>query len=330
MQLSLFENQGTLQARVTDALQRRLTPEIQAPEFSFKWKMQAMPTGDSIPALRAKAHKRTVLPWRTAQAEDGVRGPCAEPSPQAGMHSLTTEARLAQWPTAQSRDGDPSGRGASADRTGGERRNLDDYALLAGWPTATAETQSTSERAQTGRETAGPSRGGPSYGIADIAMLSPYPTPDAGVYEAADQEQMEARRAALAEQYGTNGFGLTIGQMVPSMMPYPTPRHNENDQGGENLESIVEAGSSWLGQNRGATMATASGLLPPPSSAATGSTAGYRLNPGFSLWLMLGDLAPAWLRAGMRVQKTSTRSRRKDTPTGQLSFAEQATPSCPE
>ena len=287
MQLSLFENQGTLQARVTDALQRRLTPEIQAPEFSFKWKMQAMPTGDSIPALRAKAHKRTVLPWRTAQAEDGVRGPCAEPSPQAGMHSLTTEARLAQWPTAQSRDGDPSGRGASADRTGGERRNLDDYALLAGWPTATAETQSTSERAQTGRETAGPSRGGPSYGIADIAMLSPYPTPDAGVYEAADQEQMEARRAALAEQYGTNGFGLTIGQMVP-------------------------------------------GALPPPSSAATASTAGYRLNPGFSLWLMLGDLAPAWLRAGMRVQKTSTRSRRKDTPTGQLSFAEQATPSCPE
>jgi hypothetical protein len=40
----------------------------------------------------------------------------------------------------------------------------------------------------------------------------------------------------------------------------PTPRANENDQG--NHQKIMEAGSSWKGQNRGATVSTMIAMLP--------------------------------------------------------------------
>lgn len=45
------------------------------------------------------------------------------------------------WPTAQSRDGDF--RGASAERANGQRMNLDDYAMLAGWATRAEDSEST-------------------------------------------------------------------------------------------------------------------------------------------------------------------------------------------
>jgi hypothetical protein len=48
---------------------------------------------------------------------------------------LPGAARLAGWPTSQSRDGHGGGQ---AKRTVGARRNLDDFVKLAGWPTATA------------------------------------------------------------------------------------------------------------------------------------------------------------------------------------------------
>jgi hypothetical protein len=47
---------------------------------------------------------------------------------------LSQAAQLATWPTPQSRDGQHS-RGGMVERTGGRRRNLDDYCLLASWQT---------------------------------------------------------------------------------------------------------------------------------------------------------------------------------------------------
>jgi hypothetical protein len=44
----------------------------------------------------------------------------------------------------------------------------------------------------------------------------------------------------------------------------PTPRASENDQG--NHEKIAAAGSSWKGQNRGATVSTIIAMLPTPQA----------------------------------------------------------------
>ena len=52
---------------------------------------------------------------------------------------------LAGWPTAQSRDGANS-RGGMVERTGGRRRNLDDYATLASGPTSTSSPAPTGKR----------------------------------------------------------------------------------------------------------------------------------------------------------------------------------------
>jgi hypothetical protein len=51
---------------------------------------------------------------------------------------------LASWPTAQSRDG-ANNRSGMAERTGGRRRNLDDYVTLASWATPAARDWKSNE-----------------------------------------------------------------------------------------------------------------------------------------------------------------------------------------
>ena len=53
------------------------------------------------------------------------------------LTALNLVAQLSAWPTAQSRDGANS-RSGMPERTGGRRRNLDDYATLAAWATPNA------------------------------------------------------------------------------------------------------------------------------------------------------------------------------------------------
>jgi DNA (cytosine-5)-methyltransferase 1 len=46
---------------------------------------------------------------------------------------------------------------------------------------------------------------------------------------------------------------------------FPTPRANENDQGPKNREKILQEGSSWKGQRRGATLSTIVKIFPTPT-----------------------------------------------------------------
>ena len=118
-----------------------------------------------------------------------------------------------------------------------------------------------------------------------------WPTPAANENEPKDLERLEKRRKECAERTGNgNGFGLTLGQAVPmALTGWPTPRASENVQ--TNIDEIASRGSSWLGQNRGATVATIAQLLAGwptpntmdvvdrqairPSRVATGRTSGY-------------------------------------------------------
>jgi hypothetical protein len=49
-----------------------------------------------------------------------------------------------------------------------------------------------------------------------------WPTPEAGAFGAADPQKIVSRRRALAEKYGNNGFGLTLGQSM-AISEWPTP-----------------------------------------------------------------------------------------------------------
>jgi hypothetical protein len=83
-------------------------------------------------------HAATLTGWPTATKQDaassGSIGYAKTATHTPGL-TLTDAARTtAGWPTAQSRDGAHS-RSGMPERTGGRRRNLDDYATLATWTT---------------------------------------------------------------------------------------------------------------------------------------------------------------------------------------------------
>lgn len=143
--------------------------------FALIWKEQVTPLRRRICALRASGHRtsgsgstgwptpmagtpaqngnnaagnndssrRTVAlaHWPTATRQDaassGSIGYAKTATHTPGL-TLTDAARMSSWPTCQSRDGANS-RGGMVERTGGQRRNLDDYVMLATpWTTPSA------------------------------------------------------------------------------------------------------------------------------------------------------------------------------------------------
>lgn len=81
--------------------------------------------------------------------------------------------------------------------------------------------------------------------------LSGYPTPEAGNFGAVDLERMLDRRAKYQEKYGNNGFGLTLGQMVPLLFGWAT---------------------CTVGDSKSARNETANRLTIPPTGIHAGQT----------------------------------------------------------
>jgi hypothetical protein len=90
-------------------------------------------------------------------------------------YTLGSAAQLAGWPTPQSRDGANS-RGGMPERTGGQRRNLDDYVTLAGWPTARATDAEKNVRSMEGALREIDRKGGPQD-LCQAANLTGWSTP---------------------------------------------------------------------------------------------------------------------------------------------------------
>jgi len=76
---------------------------------------------------------------------------------------------------------DATGHGSPrAEQKDGSRHAVSLHHLAAGWPTPMAGTNRTSRKAQEERPTSGPSRGGPSFGLADVVeKRENFPTPTA-------------------------------------------------------------------------------------------------------------------------------------------------------
>ena len=111
-----------------------------------------------------------------------------------------------------------------------------------------------------------------------------------------DGKSFEAHMA-MKERMGRNTCS-SLAVMARSGM-WPTPRANENDQGDANRQKMLDAGSSWKGQHRGATLTTsvlAAQMWPTPQAhdAAPGNASrvgrygtehgGRNLNDWVALW----------------------------------------------
>jgi hypothetical protein len=93
--------------------------------------------------LSEQAHQ--LAAWPTARMTDGeknvrtMEGSAREIARKGSPQDLNQAATLAAWPSPQARDGAHS-RSGQPERTGGQRRNLDDYATLAARLTASGPT----------------------------------------------------------------------------------------------------------------------------------------------------------------------------------------------
>ena len=159
----------------TLALQWSLASRLRArmaglgsPLYALTWRVWDMPSAPPISALRASVLRTSgngCGSWPTAADANATRSlgyggqkfmtltdaarsawPTASArdwkSSASNKHGdnarpLNEVARLA-WPTPQSRDGANS-RGGMVERTGGRRRNLDDYVMLASWATPASQ-----------------------------------------------------------------------------------------------------------------------------------------------------------------------------------------------
>ena len=145
--------QSSLESRL-----RALTASRGSTLYALTWKARATPSGLLICALRASVRRTSVsactssaLPetgWPTTGAKDGDKsvrtfeGASKEAERKGWTNDLCTAAHsaLAGWPTPQTSD---STGGGQAKRAMGETRhgsNLNDFAMLAGWGTPTANT----------------------------------------------------------------------------------------------------------------------------------------------------------------------------------------------
>ena len=98
------------------------------------------------------------------------------------------------------------------------------------------------------------------------------------------------------------GVADTLTDQAVHLAGWPTPMAGTPAQNGNNAAGNNDASR--------ATVAAVTGLTPTGSSAATESTAGFQLNPRFSLWLM--GFPTSWHDAGVSALR---------------SLKEQATPS---
>jgi len=103
--------------------------------FQLTWKARVTPSGRSIPALRASAHRTSgsgFTSWQSPNTSD-IRGPCKHHPERkdGGQPNLHWEAKLASWPTPMA--GTPAQNGNNEAGNNDYSRKVVD--LVAGWPT---------------------------------------------------------------------------------------------------------------------------------------------------------------------------------------------------
>ncbi len=212
-------------ADLQSSLESRLRASLAtngSPLFELTWKAIDMPSGPPICRLRASARR-------------------------------TSASGSSGWPTPQSQDG-ARGRGGQPERTGGQRRNLDDYATLAPWPTPTCQN------GQGADETPG------RQGSVSLQTAAGWATPLGRDHKHPPMQKRQDR--------GGTTQGEPLGHQVVYLVGWSTPTARDHSRGVQPPRPT----------DTGHPLTQQAGMI--SSGCAAGMEKPGQLNPAFSRWLM--------------------------------------------
>jgi hypothetical protein len=161
--------------------------------------------------------------------------------------------------------------------------NLPTAAVLAGHPTPNCPTGGANSQRE--------NRNAGGADLEEVANLAGHPSP-----RAEDSEQTGAHRGEPDTLNSCSKLALT---------GHPTCAATD----GSKAPKQYAGGNPSLPGS--AKMAASPGQTTASTDTSTAKTAGYRLNPGFSLWLMIGipTIVDAWASCGVRAMQSCRRSR---------------------
>jgi hypothetical protein len=233
-----------------------------------------------------------VLIWKTGDMPAGL--PICRLRASARR---TSDSALHGWPTPNTPSGGPNAK-STPKHTGG--MDLEGAASLASWPTPTAvENSGDPEKKEARRQKAKAKWGsktgnGFGFSLAEVSEMAVWPTP------MADNAGTETYNPAGNTDSNRKTVELVTGWATP------TARDWKSEQATDNFNY-----KRWK-HPRGKPLG-AEALLSPAlteNGAASQPTKRASLNPGFSLWLMLGPFATAWLSAAEAVTRSTRGSSR--------------------
>jgi hypothetical protein len=270
--------------------------------YEQTWKRKRTPSGVLFWEHTARARTTSGsdcsgVGWTTPQAHDSSprgRGQKAKHGSKHGCADLNADAETAGWQTPMDMSkGGSHGRGG---KRKGEMLLAGQAELCAGWPTPIEDDANNATRLS-----------GQCQSLTRTALLTagrPTPRSSESNESTETQEAREARGTKASKNLDS----------IAQMAGWPTcSARDHKDTPGMATTGTNPDGSerSRLDQLPRVAHLT-SGKTPDGTNAATGKPDAYRLNPGFSLWLMLGPTrAIAWLRcAELAMQSISERRQR--------------------
>ena len=214
--------------------------------YRMTWKWRATPSGRLICALRASAHRTSdkgSTGWPTPQSSDGSGGGQAKRAMGETRHgsNLNDFAMLAGWPTTRAADGEKNVRtaeGAAAEMARkGSPQDLSMAATLAGWVSPTAQDGSRGSLPPRPWDTGVP--------LSQQAVLSGWPTPSTFL-NTGSPEQFLARKRKTQGADAITDLSVAVKLTGPIRFTASGGMLTGSSAGMESGGQLNPAHSRWL------------------------------------------------------------------------------------